>query len=154
MITRCYNPNQRSYADYGGKGVIVCRFLRESPWSLKELLGVAKKSAPSLDRYPIHDGNYTCGRCGECEANGWNLNVRWATRKQQSENRGNFNVRITAFGKTLLLSQWEALSNIDARKIRGRMKRGWPAEKALGTPDGKGNCYRPDSGSGSGAVNV
>lgn len=146
MMSRCYNKGQKAFLAYGGSGVIVCSFLRESPWNLKSVIGLSKKQNPSLDRFPIHNGNYTCGECEECKRNKWELNIRWTTRKGQSENRSN-NVNITAFGKTLIRSQWARVSGLSSECIRKRIKRGWTPEEALGTPDSFGNCYR-------GVVNV
>ena len=142
MMNRCYNKKQRSYKTYGAAGVVVCEGLRSHPQNLVDLIGVRKKAAPSLDRYPIHDGNYTCGQCGECRKNGWVLNIRWTTRKAQSENRGAFNVHLTAFGKTMLKSQWMELTGMSWSCLTGRLKRGWTVERALSTPDQRGNCYR------------
>ena len=144
MIDRCYREKSTLYPAYGGAGVIVCCRLRRHPQNLANAIGYRKKAKPSLDRYPIHNGNYTCGECKECRRNGWAKNVRWATSKEQAENRGDFNVWLTAFGKTLLLCRWEELTGIDARLISCRVKRdGWSVEKALATPDSNGNCYRP-----------
>ncbi len=143
MNARCYNPNQQSYTDYGAKGIKVCEFLREKPQHLVALIGYRKKEKPSLDRFPVHDGYYSCGQCDECEANDWKLNVRWATRKEQSLNRGNFNVYLTAFGKTMTRSQWRDLTGINEWRIHRRINElGWTVEKALTTPDRKGNCYK------------
>ncbi|MDE2098080.1 MAG: hypothetical protein KGL39_12575 [Patescibacteria group bacterium] len=143
MLSRCYNPMQTSYNDYGSKGVTVCQALREDPYTLVRLIGPRKKSILSLDRFPIHDGHYTCGQCEECQQNGWKLNIRWTTRKGQSLNRGDFNVYLTAFGKTMTRSQWEELSGIGAECVRKRLNRGWTIEKSLTTPDKHGNCYCP-----------
>ncbi len=144
MNNRCYNTKQKAYATYGAVGVRVCQFLRESPMNLVTLIGYRKKKLPSLDRHPEHDGNYTCGQCEECRKKGWELNIRWTTRQGQSENRGAFNVHLTAFGKTMLLSHWQEASGIDARRIMTRIRRdGWTVERALSTPDKKGNCYEP-----------
>jgi hypothetical protein len=41
----------------------------------------------TLDRWPDNDGGYWCGHCDECIANGWPLNVRWATHAEQTANR-------------------------------------------------------------------
>ena len=142
MITRCYNKNNRQYESYGQLGVFVCSWLRKHPKNLEDILGEWKEVKPSLDRFPIHNGNYTCGQCKECKKNGWKQNIRWATRKDQSENRGDFNVHLTAFGKTQLLSHWQEETGIDARRIITRIRRdGWSVEKALSIPDSKGNCY-------------
>ncbi len=143
MLDRCYNPKQQSYKDYGAKGVVVCQGLREHPKNLTDLIGFRKSKKPSLDRNPIHDGNYTCGKCKECRKKKWPLNVRWATRKEQSLNRGDFNVYLTAFGKTMTRSQWGELSGIHEWRIHRRIHElGWTVEKSLTTPDRKGNCYK------------
>jgi len=143
MISRCYNQNQKAYPRYGGFGVVVCEFLRKSPWNLKKMIGLRNSTKPSIDRYPIHDGNYTCGTCKECKRNGWDLNVRWATRREQSLNRGEFNIYLTAFGRTLTRSEWAELSGIGTECVRKRLDRGWSLEKSLTTPDKFGNCFRP-----------
>lgn len=149
MMSRCYRPSQRAYPFYGAKGVRVCHWLRQTPRNLKELIGGKPTKRHTLDRFPIHDGNYTCGQCDECKANGWAPNIRWATRKEQSLNRGDFNVRLTAFGKTLTRSEWQDLSDINEWRIHRRIHElGWTVEKALTTPDKKGNCYKPEGVSG------
>jgi hypothetical protein len=143
MINRCYNPNQKTYLHYGAKGVVVCKFIRESPQNLRSIIGPWRKAKPSLDRFPIHNGNYTCGGCAECKRNGWEKNIRWSTRREQSQNRGDYNVWITAFGKTLQKSQWMRISGLGWNCLTKRLRRGWDAERALTTPDSFGNCYVP-----------
>lgn len=144
MIERCYKSNTTTYKDYGAKGVLVCNFLKESPWSLKAIIGLSKKIRHSLDRHPIHNGNYTCGQCQQCKDNNWKLNIRWATRKDQSNNRGNFNVYLTAFGRRLTRSQWQDISGINESVIAKRIDvLGWSIQKALTTPNKNGNCFKP-----------
>ena len=144
MKSRCLNPKQKSYEYYGAKGVKICEWLTESPWNLLKLVGERPEGKNnSLDRFPIHDGHYTCGKCKECIVNGWKLNIRWATRKEQSLNRGDFNVYITAFGETMTKSKWMEKSGLGWSCITGRLRRGWGPEKALTTPDTLGNHYRP-----------
>lgn len=76
MKDRCYNPSSEDYKNYGGRGIKVCeRWLNsfenfyedmgEKPWS---------KLLYSLDRIN-NDGNYEPSNC------------RWATVKQQVNNR-------------------------------------------------------------------
>lgn len=143
MRNRCLNKNQLAYEVYGKIGVIICRYLRSDPRNLLECLGPKENESLTIDRHPIHDGNYTCGRCYECKRNGWSLNIRWATRKEQALNRGDFNVFITAFGQTLTKSQWMEKSGLSWSCLTGRLERGWSVEKSLTTPDKKGNCYKP-----------
>ena len=142
MISRCTMPGSKSYNKYGAIGIVVCRFLKEDPRNLVATIGNRPAPYYTIDRFPIYNGNYTCGQCEECKTNSWPLNVRWATRKQQSENRGDFNVWLTIFGKTMLLSQWETASGINEETIRKRRRRGWTDEEAVTVPDSFGHRYQ------------
>ena len=75
MLARCYNPNHKSYSNYGGRGIKVCREWRGSVQAFAEYMGPRPTPDHSLDRYPNNDGNYEPG------------NVRWATWAQQAANR-------------------------------------------------------------------
>lgn len=143
MMARCNNPKHKSYQFYGDKGVMICKYLRETPDNLKKLIGLRKKDKPTIDRFPIHNGNYTCGQCKECTENEWKLNVRWASRKEQSNNRGDFNVYLEAFGKRMTIGEWRDLTGIHDETIRTRLEHGWSHEKAVSVPDPQGNCYKP-----------
>lgn len=74
--SRCYNPENRMYADYGGRGITVCdEWLGEHGFYI--FLGhIGTKPDPnlSLDRID-NDKGYQPG------------NVRWATKSEQSRNR-------------------------------------------------------------------
>lgn len=122
----------------------VCEYLKVDPRNLVELLGLPNEEKPSIDRYPIHNGNYTCGDCFECIENDWKLNVRWASYKEQVNNRGPFNTHLTAFGKTMTVAEWRDLTGLGWMTINCRIKRGFSPEDALTMPDRRGNCYKPD----------
>lgn len=83
MMQRCYNPNNPSYKDYGGRGIRVCdRWLEING---KGFLNFVKdrfdeyrirrenNEIIKLDRYPNNDGNYGPE------------NTRWATHKQNCQ---------------------------------------------------------------------
>jgi hypothetical protein len=72
MKSRCLNPNNKRYADYGGRGIQICEeWLSFSNY--KRDVGNPPEGC-SLDRIN-NDGNYEPS------------NVRWATSKEQSNNR-------------------------------------------------------------------
>jgi len=75
MKTRCYNKKTGDkYRIYGGRGITVCReWLHNFPAFL-EHIGNRPSTGHSLDRIN-NNGNYEPG------------NVRWATRKEQQQNR-------------------------------------------------------------------
>jgi hypothetical protein len=73
MKQRCYNRKDPEYVHYGGRGVKVC----DRWWVFENFyadMGECPKGK-SLDRYPNQDGNYEPGNC------------RWATPKEQNENK-------------------------------------------------------------------
>lgn len=76
MRDRCYNPKNKDYHNYGGRGVMVCEQWRDSFESFLEHVGLKPDWATGgLDRINNETGHYEPG------------NVRWATKKQQNNNR-------------------------------------------------------------------
>lgn len=84
-------------------------------------------------------------RNARCASKGYSPdNCRWATKKQQSNNRKN-TVFYTYKGETRPLTEWADMFGINRCTLYDRVtKRGWSVEKALETPtsakmDGDGN---------------
>jgi hypothetical protein len=75
MKDRCLNPKTKHWKHYGGRGIKVCARWA-GPDSFKNFLADMGEKPPGLTIDRVNnDGNYEPGNC------------RWATRKQQSQNR-------------------------------------------------------------------
>jgi hypothetical protein len=77
MKARCTNPKNKKWDRYGGRGIKVDPLWIEDFEAFFAHMGRRPSPEHSLDRFPNNDGNYEPG------------NVRWATSKEQQNNRGN-----------------------------------------------------------------
>lgn len=114
MLARCSDPDDHHYARYGGRGIKVCREWRSYDAFFRWALANGYDEALTIDRID-NDGDYTPGNC------------RWATPRQQANNRSN-NRHITVAGHTLTHAQWARALGISRQAIRQAIKRGVPAE--------------------------
>ena len=126
---RCYGQNRPSYPDYGGRGIRVCQGWHEIANFVRDV-GHPPTKLHTIDRRD-NNGNYSCGHCDECVYNGWPLNARWATRKEQNRNRRD-NRLIVHDGQTKTMAEWAEITGIKQPQIWKRLDRGWPTEEALG----------------------
>ena len=138
MRWRVTSSRQASYAD-----CTACQYLLSDPRHLVAIIGPRNDTAMTLDRFPVPNGNYTCGQCQECTDNGWAKNIRWATKSEQSENRTCV-IRYDAFGKSMSITAWEHESGIDKCTLEYRIRvKGMSMEQALSTPNRSGRAYNP-----------
>ncbi len=123
MRRRCSSKTDDRYADYGGRGIVVCARWQDSFENFYEDMG-PRPNGTQLDRID-NDGNYEPGNC------------RWATRKVQQNNmRAN---RVLEFdGKRKTMSEWAGHIGVPYSLIQSRIQRGWPVGEALTSPNRKG----------------
>jgi len=124
MIDRCYQPKNKRFPRYGGRGIKVCPRWRRSFGNFLADMGPRPSFAHSIDRFPNQDGDYEPGNC------------RWATNTEQARNKSN-NYLITYRDKTQCLSAWcEELNIPYARTILRISRREWSIEDAFTIPGG------------------
>ncbi len=120
MKRRCYDPNQRGYHNYGGRGITVCDRWLESLFNFIEDMGEPPPGR-TLDRVD-NDGPYCKSNCV------------WSDIKTQNNNNRR-NRRLTYNGQTKTVSQWSDITGLSQYVISARInKLGWSHEKALTTP--------------------
>lgn len=107
MKTRCYNPRNASYKNYGGRGIKVCDRWLDSFWLF--LVDMGEKPSPkhSLDRIDNH-GDYSKENC------------RWATPEEQMNNV-RYNVLLTHDGRTMTATEWAREIGIGVSTIYARI---------------------------------
>lgn len=126
MKRRCYNKNQPSYKNYGGRGIKICdewlsNFKTFYDWAMSN----GYDDTLSIDRRDI-DGNY----CPE--------NCEWSTIYKQANNKTT-NCKVVAWDETKTLSEWtlDKRCVTTASSIKYRIDNGWKPEIAISTPGNK-----------------
>lgn len=117
MISRCGNIKNKSYADYGGRGVSVSsQWLGECGFvNFYSQVGPRPSDVHSLGRID-NDGNYEPG------------NVRWESDFQQSCNKRN-NILVEYDGNIITASHCSRITGVSARVLRKLKKRGVDPDK-------------------------
>lgn len=118
MISRCYNKNNSRYNRYGGRGIEVCLEWKNNKNKFFEwAMNNGYSNEFTIDRINTN-GNYEPTNC------------RWATQKEQQNNRSN-TIKINAHGITHTISEWSEITNIKRATIWRRLKAGDCPEHAL-----------------------
>lgn len=126
MLDRCYNPRNKNYDRYGGRGIIVCDHWRDSVLNffndLKNLPN-AFCDGYTLDRID-NDGNYEIS------------NVRFATKKEQANNTSH-NVVFILDGERYTMSQLAEKIGVTGDFIKDRVRLGFTLEEIINIPVGE-----------------
>lgn len=117
MKDRCSNSKSKYYHRYGGRGIRVCKRWRDSFAAFLKDMGPRPTRLHTLDR-KHNDKNYCKSNC------------RWATRREQANNRSN-NRFLTFRGRKQSLAAWARETRINEDTLRHRLKYGWTPEQTL-----------------------
>lgn len=118
MISRCENPKNPAFPNYGGRGIKVCDRWKTFSNFLDDV--GSPPDGLSLDRID-NDAGYKPENC------------RWADRRTQARNlRGRR--MLTANGQTKSLAEWSDETGISIRTLWQRLNKGWTDQEAVMTP--------------------
>lgn len=98
MLHRCENPNREKFEDYGGRGITVCEEWHDFSVFVDWAKSHGYEDDLTIDRINVN-GNYTPDNC------------RWATSKQQSNNKRT-SVIVECNGIKATVKQWAELLDI------------------------------------------
>lgn len=105
---RCYNPKNKRFADYGGRGIAMCDRWRASFEAFLSDMG-ERPHGMTLDRKDVN-GNYEPGNC------------RWATQSEQTTNTRN-QKWIEVGGERLSLKQFAEREGVDYKSLWSRVRK-------------------------------
>lgn len=125
MIDRCENRNNRSYKDYGARGIKVAQRWKTGTNTLTGfecfLSDMGERPAGMTIERVSRDGNYEPGNCV------------WLPKGDQSKNRRN--VRLVRIGdRVQTIPDWCKETGIDYWTAIRRVSRGWPPDRAVTQP--------------------
>lgn len=123
MIQRCHNQRNKSYARYGGKGIVVCSRWRESFADFFDDMGLPPAGL-MLERNDSH-GPYTPENC------------TWASTQTQNNNRPTWCKYFSDGDELVSLKElWRrrACTNVSYQMVVKRIRRGWAIDRALTSP--------------------
>ena len=122
MKARCYNPNNKNYKHYGGRGIEICE-----EWRSFEAFAEWADKSGYVEGLTIERKDVNEGYCPQ--------NCCWITQKEQTRNKRN-TVYITAQGETKTLLEWAKQLNVPASMLKARQARGWTDEEIISIPKG------------------
>lgn len=125
MVGRCTQPSSPAFAYYQSQGVTICERWRSFENFLADM-GERPTLGHSIDRHPDMTGNYEPGNC------------RWATKKQQANNRKD-NTFVEFRGTQMTIADLARFANVPYELLQKRIVRfKWPIEEAVTRPLSRG----------------
>lgn len=106
MMSRCHNPSNKRYRDYGGRGITVTEEWHQFSKFYSDM--GERPVGKSLDRMDNSVG-YSKENC------------TWVTSEDQASNKRN-NRRLTAFGLTTLITWWGKLIGVSSSSLNSLLK--------------------------------
>lgn len=134
IISRCTNPDDKNYHNYGGRGITICEEWLDFQnfYDYVSTLEHFGEKGYSLDRID-NNGNYEPS------------NVRWADSKTQQRNKAN-NRLVEYQGETMTLIEASEKSGIGYGTLQRRIRLGWAAEDLFKpVKGGRKNCIEPEN---------
>lgn len=133
MKARTTNPNSWKWNEYGGRGIALYDdwndFVNFADWAFD----TGYEDNLTIERIDVNKG-YEPSNC------------RWATMKEQGNNRRN-NTVYTINGETLTNSEWAERAGLTPGGLDHRVKvLGWSLEEAVSTPSRKSNVRAKEEG--------
>lgn len=122
MKDRCYNPNNKDYARYGGRGIKLCDEWKNNYIAFKEWAIInGYRETLTIERKDF-DQNY-------CPAN-----CEWIKMEAQQRNKSSNRV-ITYNGESMILIAWAERLGIPYKVLCARINdRGYSFEEAINMP--------------------
>lgn len=117
MMDRCYNQKNANYFRYGGRGIVMSNEWRENFEAFYKDMGPRPGPEYSIERIE-NDKGYYKGNC------------KWATKKEQANNRGNSKQYIYR-GKSQNLEDWCKELGLNFNTIYSRISKGWSFKHAI-----------------------
>ncbi len=120
MIERCENPENKSYPNYGGRGITVCERWHQVENFVSDMQD-SYSPGLTIERVDNNQGYFPD-------------NCTWATKAEQADNRRTGH-KVTFNGKTQSILKWSKELNLNYGTLWTRIAIwGWSPEKALTTP--------------------
>lgn len=118
MLARCRNKRHASFKDYGARGIIACSRWEKFENFLHDM--GAQPEGLTLERIDNNAG-YSPSNC------------KWATRREQSNNRRNSRF-LNLGGETFTITTWCRNLGGSHALVDGRLRAGWSIQRALSEP--------------------